>query len=246
MIWNKVRLVMVSLITSLLFISEVYASEKIDPPSPNTAAILDDVYSAVKTYYPDFDGDWRMFLAQIEQETCTSLKSKTCMSPEARLYVRCVEEGVGLGQSTRAYDKQCHIRFDILTELTVKYRPIIGSMNWDNWRTKQKEQAIAFALFMRDNCKSIKNTATATDLFAMCLSAYNGGLGGLASDRIVCKATAGCDPSRWFGHVEFTSNKTRVPKPGYKLSAFEINRGYPRQVIKERYPRYQKYIDPRS
>ena len=48
--------------------------------------------------------------AQIEQETCSSLKSKSCWSPHAELRTS-RERGVGLGQITRT------ARFDSLSEI---------------------------------------------------------------------------------------------------------------------------------
>lgn len=73
---------------------------------------------------------------------------------------------------------------------------------------------------------------------AMAFSAYNGGLGGVLQDRRLCAAVAGCDPGRWFGHVELNSLKARAKTAGYGQSFYDINRGYVRAVMIERRPRY--------
>ena len=66
---------------------------------------------------------------------------------------------------------------------------------------------------------------------AMCDAEYNGGRGGLAQDRQLCKLTKGCDPNQWFGHVELHSNKSREKWQGYGQSAFDINRAHVRGTV---------------
>ena len=58
------------------------------------------------------------------------------------------------------------------------------------------------------------------------------------SDRRVCQATAGCDPGRWFGHVEKTSLKARAAIKGYGKSFFDINREYVVNVLQVRRSKY--------
>ena len=81
--------------------------------------------------------------------------------------------------------------------------------------------------------------ATPSDATAMMFACYNGGAGGLKSDRLVCRNTRGCDPTRWWRNVELTSNKSRQAWQGYGKSAFEINREYPRLIFTVREPRYR-------
>lgn len=44
--------------------------------------------------------------------------------------------------------------------------------------------------------------ASECDKWAFVLSGYNGGEGWISRDRAQCQQHAGCDPSRWYGHVE--------------------------------------------
>lgn len=60
--------------------------------------------------------------------------------------------------------------------------------------------------------------------WAMTLSAYNGGAGWVSRDRRLCGSVGGCDPDKWYEHVELHS--TRSPE------AFKENRGYPRRIMK--------------
>jgi membrane-bound lytic murein transglycosylase MltF len=78
----------------------------------------------------------------------------------------------------------------------------------------------------------------------MALAAYNGGLGGLAQDRRLCRATPGCDQSKWTGHVEKTSYKAKIAVKGYGKSFFEINREYVRNVMNIRKAKYTGYFKP--
>lgn len=61
------------------------------------------------------------------------------------------------------------------------------------------------------------------DRWAFALSGYNGGPGWITRDRRLCEAVGGCDPDKWFEHVErYTA---RSP------SAAKENRSYPRRIL---------------
>lgn len=61
------------------------------------------------------------------------------------------------------------------------------------------------------------------DRWAMALAGYNGGPGWVQRDRRLCGAVGGCDPDKWFEHVELHTN--RSPE------AARENRGYPRRIL---------------
>lgn len=88
------------------------------------------------------------------------------------------------------------------------------------------------------NWKALADIPVSGERLAMMLAGYNGGMGGVASDRRVCAATPGCDPSRWLGHAEHTSLKARTAVPGYGKSFFVTNREYPRNILFMRRARY--------
>ncbi len=77
------------------------------------------------------------------------------------------------------------------------------------------------------------------DRLAMMLSGYNGGNGAVLQDRKLCQASPGCDPDRWFGHVEHHSRKAKVAARGYGKSFFAINREYPRTILFARSRKYE-------
>ena len=169
--------------------------------------------------------------AQVEQETCISLSSKRCWSPRAELKTK-REQGVGLGQITRTS------RFDAMTELKASYPKQLKDWSWADNLYDPRYQLRAVVLKNKQNYSMIEQAATIHDRLAMSYAAYNGGLGGLLSDRQLCRATAQCNHGKWFGHVESTSLKAKRVVSGYGKSFFEINREYVRNVMFVRRMKY--------
>lgn len=168
--------------------------------------------------------------AQIEQETCISLTHSKCWNPKAELKTS-REYGFGLGQLT----------------VTPKFDNFKAAKTWDKslagWRWEDRfdptMQLRALVIYDRNLYNAIGPVATEEDRLAFTFSAYNGGLGGVNKDRQVCRNTPGCNPNRWFGHVEQHSFRARTAVAGYGQSFFDINRGYVRNVL---YVRRQRYL----
>jgi hypothetical protein len=181
------------------------------------------------TYWHDHHNP-SLLAGQVEQESCTSLKSPKCWSPNAELRTA-REWGVGLSQFTKTQS------FDAIEEIKAKHPDI----DWGNWSFdhpyQAKYQLRGLVVYMRDISKQILNTASSDDNYRMALSAYNGGIGGLRKERLKCSMTPNCNPAIWYGNVELTSVKSKKPFKGYAKSPFEINRSYITQV----YQRAQKY-----
>lgn len=167
--------------------------------------------------------------AQVEQETCPSLSHRFCWNPRAELKTE-REYGFGLGQITVTS------RFNVFQELKAQHRGLQG-WSWEN-RYDPGYQLLALVLKDRGLFRAVKGAATPGDQLAFMLSGYNGGAGGVNSDRMNCRATPGCEPARWFGHVERTSYKAKLAVKGYGKSFFDINREYVRNVMVVRRPRY--------
>lgn len=175
---------------------------------------------------------------QVEQESCISLRHSKCWNPRAELKTS-REYGFGLGQITVAYRADGSVRFNKFEELR-KEVPALRSWTWAE-RYRIDYQLLAVVEMDRMLFGTFKDAATLRDRWAFTLSAYNGGKGGVTQDRLLCRNTPGCDPSRWFGHVEHTSLKTRRVNPGYGKSAFEINREYPVLILDVRRPKYSLF-----
>ena len=176
--------------------------------------------------------------AQTEQETCPSLKHPKCWGTRAQLKTS-REQGVGLGQITRSWSKTGALRFDALAEMRAQFPVALAGWSWDSQSLYDPAlQLRAMILMDLRNWRLITDADTPAERLAMALAAYNGGLGGLSSDRRVCAGTPGCDPGRWWGNVEHTSLKAKTALPGYGKSFFETNREYPRNILIVRRPRY--------
>lgn len=180
-------------------------------------------------------GDAATLAGQIEQESCISLKHSRCWSPRAELKTD-REQGVGLGQITRTP------RFDTLAELRAQF-PQLAGWSWDAPTLYDPAyQLRALVLMDRRNYERITGTATELDRLAMMLVAYNGGQGRVVNDRRLCAATPGCDPARWWGHVEHTSLLPRKSTHAGYRSFYTINREYPRQILLVRRGRYVEHV----
>lgn len=166
--------------------------------------------------------------AQVEQETCVTLTHRKCWNPKAELKTD-REYGFGLGQLTVT------AKFNAWAEV----RGLDASLRSWKWEDRFDPGLQLRALVVKDRFNFDRLAgATPQDRLAFAVAAYNGGLGGVLSDQKLCRATVGCDPGRWFGHVETTSRKSRTKWKGYGESAFDINRGYVRSVLVTRRPRY--------
>lgn len=181
-----------------------------------------------RSHWPDMP-QRSSLAAQVEQETCISLKSPRCWNPRTELKTQ-REYGFGLGQLTVTP------RFDNFTEarkLDVSLRDWQFADRYDPAR-----QLRTMVLMDKGGFNRLSFVPDPLQRLAMAYSAYNGGAGGLLADRRLCANVKGCDANRWFGHVERVSLKSKVAAHGYGQSFFQINRGYVRSVMIERRGKY--------
>lgn len=168
--------------------------------------------------------------AQVEQETCITLTHSKCWNPRAELKTD-REYGFGLGQITVTD------RFNTFTELRQQNRDALGRWEWKD-RYDPRMQLRALTLMDRSLYQSMGFAANSYERMALQFAGYNGGRGGVLKDRLVCRETTGCDPTRWFENIENTSTKSRVKWKGYGKSAFEINREYVQNIMVVRRGKY--------
>lgn len=199
---------------------------------PNESQHLPTLKREIEYHWPSLT--FRAALAgQVQQETCPSLRSKKCWSPTAELKTE-REYGFGLGQLTVTE------KFDNFKEAKKMDKSMVD-WTWEN-RYRADYQLRTLVLMDRFNWGKFTWAATNYERMAFSLVAYNGGIGGVLSDRGVCRTLHSCDESRWFGHVEHTSKKAKVATKGYGKSFFEINREYPRNILGFRKDRYLGYF----
>jgi hypothetical protein len=222
------------LIAAVILVLAVTAARAGQPPAA-AVPLLPVLKAEQRAWWPGMPSPSALG-GQVEQETCPSLKHRMCWNPRAELRTS-REQGVGLGQITRAFRADGSTRFDALQEIKDAHRAALADLSWQN-RFDPRLQLRALVLKDFDDFRVILGAATPLDRLEMTLSTYNGGRGGLASDRRVCAATPGCDKARWFGNVERTSNKAKTAAKGYGLSFFEVNRSYVRNILLVRRLRY--------
>lgn len=207
---------------------------------PNAVKYLPVLKSSIQDIWPSTSYP-QYFGAQIEQESCISLKSSGCWNPKTELKTS-REYGFGLGQITIAYNANGSVRFNNYQAMVNKYS-VLHAWTWDD-RFDPKYQIDAFLLMDHEDFISAgKLTDSLPDQYSFMFSAYNGGLGGLIQDRKLCTTIKGCDPSKWYGNVELHSFKSKTKFKGYGQSAFDINRGYVSNVEKVRSPKYVPFFE---
>jgi hypothetical protein len=175
----------------------------------------------------------------VEQESCISLTHSKCWNPNAELKTP-REQGIGLGQITRAYTQTGTVRFDALSEIR-HLHPELRELNWDNVRSRPDLQIRAIILKSKDNFTHYtKYRVNEENSLIFGIVSYNGGIGGLDNERRACVLTKNCDPNIWFGNVELLCLKSKAALYGNR-SACDINREYPINIINIRSNKYQKF-----
>jgi hypothetical protein len=173
----------------------------------------------------------------VEHESCITLKHSRCWNPASRLKTS-REEGAGLGQITRAWRPDGTLRFDSLQEMRDKH-PALREWSWSNVYQRPDLQLRAVVLMSRDLYLRIRQLVDdPMDALAFADAGYNGGFNGMQADRRMCQIKEGCDPQKWFGHVEHTCTKSKAPLYGNR-SACDINRFHVHDVVNVRSPKYR-------
>jgi hypothetical protein len=180
--------------------------------------------------------------ALIEHESCISLKHSRCWDPSSRLKTT-REEGAGFFQLTRAYNNSGGIRFDVISELRSKYPKELYELNWSNVYQRPDLQIRAGILKSKENYLQFEKIAENTiEALAFADAAYNGGIGGVNTERRACYISKGCDHTRWFNNVELYCMKSKSALYGNR-SACDINRHHVRDVILVRSSKYSKFFN---
>lgn len=197
-------------------------------------------------YWPDHPYP-ATIAAQVEKETCITIKHPKCWTPFAQLKTA-RELGFGFGQFTVAYNADGTERFNTWSDLKRKHGVALADWTWDN-RFDPRLQMRAMVLYDRQIFKMFESATDDTlQALMFAYAGYNGGPAGTLKEIRMCGATPGCDPKRWEGRkgwlgVESVSNKSRKPWNGYGDSAFSINRKYVKAILYEKVGRYLPYYE---
>lgn len=182
--------------------------------------------------------------ALIEHESCISLKHSRCWSPTSELKTA-REQGSGLGQITRAFNKDGSVRFDALSDMVKRHNGELKELSWLNVKSRPDLQIRTIVLMTRDNCKYFRTVANDWERLAMCDSSYNGGVGSVVNARRVCGLKENCDSDKWFGHTELHLNKSRKPLYAGR-SPYQIVVEHVKDVMYVRLPKYEIHFNGRK
>ena len=171
----------------------------------------------------------------IEHESCISLKHSRCWSPTSRLRTQ-REEGAGLGQLTRTWRTDGSQRFDSLAEMRDAH-PALRELDWSTIYQRPDLQMRALLAMSARNWRGLRGVTDPMQRLAMTDLSYNAGPGRATQDRRACQLTSGCDPQRWWGHVERTCTASRAVIYGNR-SACDISRHHVADVLLVRAPKY--------
>ncbi len=227
------------LLASLLACASVSAtSQPVETYIPPRAQEhLPTLRAQVLEVWPSFSTP-NYFAALIEHESCISLKHSRCWAPTSRLKSD-REEGAGLGQLTRAFNKDGSIRFDALEDSRRLDPRGLNELRWDTVYQRPDLQMRVIVLMTRQAYNRLEKLVPEhMPRLAFTDAAYNGGMGGVMNERRACAMKSGCNPNVWFGHVEHTCTKSTKPLYGNR-SACDINRHHVHDVLLTRMPKYQ-------
>lgn len=206
---------------------------------PKAFQYKETIESELNTYFPNIP-EYNYIPSLIEHESCISLKHKKCWDSTAQLKTS-RELGVGLGQITKAYNKDGSIRFDKLTELRNNYKQELKDAKWGTIYQRPDIQIRMIILMIRDDYERLYNVKNIEYRLQMTDASYNGGIGGLLKERRACSLAKDCDPGIWFNNVERFCLKSKKFLYGNR-SACDINRWHVFDVFKNKLPKYKQYF----
>lgn len=205
---------------------------------PNAVKLIPIINEEQDRIFPE-GAEPAYLIALGEHESCISLKHSRCLNSMSRLKTQ-REEGAGLFQLTRAYNKDGSLRFDKLSELRNQYRSELKEMAWSNIYSRPDLQIRAAVLMIKGLDNRFFMIENPYIRYHFIDPAYNGGEGGVVKERRACGMAKGCDPDVWFGNVERYCLKSKTALYGQR-SACDINRHHVKDVFETRLPKYREY-----
>jgi len=111
------------------------------------------------------------------------------------------EYGIGLVQITQAFRKDGSVRFDNFLEAKKRYKEFLGDWQWED-RFNPKYQLTYSILTDKHNFNILSFFKNPQERWAGTLVCYNAGCGTVLNRKALCRATKGCDITKWFGGLD--------------------------------------------
>lgn len=246
---NKLYAFVISLLIPLMQFTTAHAQNVKTYIPKNAYALLEPIKTETEKFAPEIGQPW-YFAALFEHESCIGLTHSRCMSPVSeykrydKLTGNLVEQGVGLGQTTRAFRPNGRLRFDTLAGMKTNYKTVLGELTWENITKRPDLQIRIGILLTMENYRSLATIRDPINRLQMTDAAYNGGLKDLRQERTLCGLKPKCDPQIWFGNVEKVVYKS-TKKIHNGRSSYEVNRHHVHDVYNTRMPKYKAYYQAR-
>lgn len=209
---------------------------------PRALEVLPTIQSEVDRFHPHLTTPW-YYAGLAEHESCISLKHSKCWNGRSELK-NDREQGLGLFQLSRAWDKQGRLRFDNLQEFRRKYPNELWELDWTTFRYRVDLQIRTAVIMVRDLEKGFMSVKNETERMKMVDSAYNGGASHVKRAREACQLSRGCNPHIWYRNVENHIPKSRAPDSRYGgRSMWAINTGHVKDVFETRMPKFKTYFE---
>jgi len=228
---QTIRLLILLLISGLAL-----AGNDFIPPQAFTHK--DTIKNELDIYFPSIP-NYNYVPALIEHESCISLKHSRCWNSTSELRSK-REQGLGLGQTTRAFREDGSVRFDILTDMRKKYINELKEANWETFKYRPDLQIRLTVLLLKENYKGLRDVPDPMIRLQMTDVAYNGGIGWVQRERRACGLAKECDPNIWFNNVERYCVRSKKAIYGDRTPC-TISRHHVDDVINKRLPKYKKH-----
>lgn len=213
----------------------------------NAAALSPIIYSELVTFFPEHPYPTLVW-ALIQKESCIHTEHPRCFKPTAQLRTlhrngTLAELGVGIGQVTFAQTSAGRVRVDTAGYLRKKYPTHLRGMDINTLHKYPELQVRALVLMTMESWHQFSDVKNEWDRLAFMDSAYNGGGRDVRSAQRVCGMTRGCNPHKWFGHVEIAMRSIKNTNPGmYSRSYYQINTDHVRDVLLTFACKYQPLV----
>lgn len=225
-----------------VFSSAVMAQDARTYIHPRAKALFPSIGAEIERLFPVLP-KWEYVPGLIEHESCVSLRAAKCWNSKSELKTS-REQGVGLGQLTRAWDKVGKLRFDNLDVMRKRYPGEMGEADWATFKDRPDLQIRGILLMLKEEYNYFSFIKNEDLRLQMTDSAYNGGRRDATRAREICGMTKGCDPNKWFDNIEKHCVKSKIANPGYGgRNACDINNGHVRDVFLIRMGKFKPYMD---
>lgn len=225
----------------ILLYSSFVNSQNIETYIPKKAlTYIPILKEEVFKYFPN--NSYKEYFAGLaEQESCISLTHSKCWDPSSQLLTK-REQGSGIFQITRAYNKNNSIRFDSLQGMKNKYNTELKELSWASVLSRPDLQIRTMLLMTRENYSSFHTVHSELERLKMTDASYNAGIRSVKKRRLICGMKENCNPQKWDDNVGSIIVLSQKPIYGNRSPQF-INDEHVDLIFNKRMNKYKKLMN---